>query len=139
MRHIAFLSLVLSISACGDVATPLDPGAEPTPTSNAVSYAADVYPAFEARGCTECHSGNGPGRDDGGLMLDSGSNPVHRELTEEESPNWGELRVNLSDGSASLLLRLPLGEAPHSKIFDSTNDPDYELFLAWILEGAQKN
>lgn len=139
MKRILACLVVVFLPACGDLADSI--GAETTPTANGVSYSADVFPAFERRNCTQCHSGNGPGRDDGGLMLDSGSNPVHRELTEEESPNYMTTRVNLGNASASVLLTMPLGQGPgpHGVFFQSTSDPDYELFLAWILEGAQRN
>lgn len=123
----------LSGVSTADPADPSDP-----PQGSALSYEQDVYPLFESRNCVQCHSGGGPGKDDGGLMLDTGPNPVYRELTEEISPNHGTVRVDLSNPSASLLLALPQGIGPHGVFFQDTSDPDYRTILAWIAAGAPR-
>jgi len=142
MRRATFLVLAVTLAGCGDVTTPsgVDTGSgDPTPTAGSVSFSNDVFPAFERRNCVQCHSGNGPGRDDGGLMLDGGVNPVHREVTQETSPNHDVLRVDVDAPAASLLVVMPLGTGVHGRFFADTSDPDYALFVTWISEGAQKN
>ena len=103
-----------------------------------VSFANDVRPIFEVRGCQNCHSGSGPGRDLGNLTLDGSSNLIHRELTEEEAG-----RVNLEVPEDSLVLTMPSAEDPpdnHPNItFTGPLDPDYLTILVWIREGALEN
>lgn len=103
-----------------------------------VSFANDVVPIFQLRGCESCHSGSGPGRDLGNLTLDGSSNLIHRELVEEEA-----LRVNLEVPEDSLVLRMPSAEDPpdrHPNItFTGPLDPDYLTLLVWIREGALDN
>jgi hypothetical protein len=112
-------------------------GATPLPTN--VSFAQQVLPIFELRGCVACHSGNGPGRDLGNLTLNGSSNLVYRELLEE----FPTRRVNGGDPSASRVLTMPLLESPpdnHPNVtWTSPFDPDYRLILAWIIEGALEN
>ena len=114
-------------------------GAPPLPTG--VSFANDIVTMFDRRGCASCHSGNGPGRDRGGLTLDGGVPKIYAEVTTEISPNDGVTRVNLPDPPSSLILRLPgLPADRHPNItFASDTDPDYLLLLVWIQEGAQDN
>lgn len=104
-----------------------------------VSFGTQITPIFDRRGCVNCHSGNGPGRDLGGLTLDGGNNLIYRELV-EEIPNT---RVNVAMPSTSKVLTMPLLESPpdaHPNVtWTSTSDPDYLLLLAWITEGAQQN
>lgn len=103
-----------------------------------VSYATQVFPIFSARGCVGCHSGNGPGRDLGGLKLDGGANVVYRELVEEDPT-----RVQTATPEASLLLTMPSAESPpdgHPNVtFTGPQDPDYQKILVWIREGAKNN
>ncbi len=116
-------------------------GPPPAPTN--VSFAGDVFPIFSRRGCETCHSGGGIGRDLGNLTLDGSTNLVHRELTEEISPNFGVTRVSLQAPEESLLLTMPSFEAPPdphpNATFISDSDPDYQIILAWIREGARDN
>ena len=108
-----------------------------------VSFSDDIVPIFAMRGCELCHSGNGIGRDLGGLTLDASLNLIHREITEEMSPNHLELRVNIEAPEASLLLTLPSAEDPpdaHPNItFSGPADPDYLKIISWIRAGAPKN
>jgi len=102
-----------------------------------VSFAAQIVPIFKARGCVACHSGNGPGKDLGGLTLEGGS--TYKELVLEK-PNT---RVNVSMPEASLVLTMPSREDPpdaHPNVtFTGPRDPDYLKLLVWIREGALQN
>ena len=108
-----------------------------------VSFSQQVYPIFARRSCDPCHSGGGPGKDLGGLMLDTGVMKVFRELTQELSPNSGTTRVDLKEPVKSLLLTMPLAETPPDKHpvspFASTADLDYQTLLRWIEQGAKQN
>ncbi len=116
---------------------------EPPPVVENVSFARDVVPIFDDRGCVVCHSGGGIGRDQGDLTLGGSANLIHRELTEEISPNAGITRVDRADPEASLVLRMPSFESPpdrHPNVtFIDEYDPDYQILLAWIREGANDN
>jgi hypothetical protein len=108
-----------------------------------VSFANDVRPIFERRGCEICHSGNGIGRDLGNLTLDSADNLIYRELTEEISPNHQVTRIDLENPPGSLVLTMPSPEDPpdaHPNVtFASPADPDYLMLLGWITDGAPQN
>lgn len=112
-------------------------GAPPMGPTN-VSFSQQVFPIFSARGCVGCHSGNGPGRDLGGLKLDGGANVVYRELVMEDPT-----RVVTAMPEKSLLLTMPSAESPpdsHPNVtFTGPQDPDYQKILAWIREGAKDN
>jgi hypothetical protein len=112
-------------------------GAPPNLPTN-ISFAQTVFPIFRDRGCVACHSGGGPGKDLGGLMLDGGVNLAYRELTVENP-----LRVQTGNPEASLLLTMPSAESPpdrHPNItFTGPQDPDYVKILVWIREGAKNN
>jgi hypothetical protein len=108
-----------------------------------VSFRDQVVPIFGStanggRGCEACHSGNGPGKDLGGLTLDGSANLIYKELLEERTT-----RVVLAMPETSLLLRMPSREDPpdrHPNItFTSALDPDYLKLLVWIREGAKDN
>jgi hypothetical protein len=102
-----------------------------------VSFAQQVFPIFTARGCVACHSGNGPGRDLGGLTLDGGANLVFKELTQERLT-----RVVVATPETSTLLTKPLREEPpnhQTATFASPQDPDYAKIFVWIKEGAKDN
>lgn len=112
-------------------------GAPPALPTN-VSFAQQVFPIFTARGCVACHSGNGPGKDLGGLTLDGGANHVHKELTIENP-----LRAKTLMPETSLLLTMPSAESPsdgHPNVtFTGPSDPDYIKILVWLREGAKLN
>ncbi len=116
-------------------------GAPVMPTN--VSFANQVFPIFElvakgGRGCVACHSGNGVGRDLGGLTLDGSANLVYKELREEDPG-----RVLLLMAEKSQLLTYPSREDPpdrHPNVtFTGPLDPDYLKILVWIKEGAKDN
>jgi hypothetical protein len=104
-----------------------------------VSFAAQIVPIFSARGCAACHSGNGPGKDQGGLTLAGSANLIHRELVEERPG----IRVNLAMPEHSLVLTMPSAEDPPDAhptiVFTGPRDPDYLKLLVWIREGAKQN
>lgn len=108
-----------------------------------VSLEDDLMPLFVRRGCETCHSGGGIGRDEGGLTLDGSPKTVFRELTNERSPNYDIIRVDVASPDDSVLLRLPSLENPPDDhpnvVFATPNDPDYQLIRAWIAEGARNN
>ena len=108
-----------------------------------VSFKNQIIPIFGAltdggRGCVACHSGNGEGRDRGGLTLNGGAKPLYDELKIEDP-----LRINLAMPEKSELLTLPSRESPpdrHPNVtFTSARDPDYLKILVWIREGAKEN
>jgi hypothetical protein len=117
-------------------------GANVLPTN--VSFAQQVRPIFELRGCEACHSGAGPGRDLGNLTLDGSTSLIYRELVQEEGLlAAGNNRIDLQMPERSLVLTMPSAENPadrHPNItFGGPNDPDYQLILVWIREGARDN
>ena len=103
-----------------------------------VSFSQQIVPIFDNRGCVACHSGNGPGKDLGGLQLDGGVPKVYSELTVENP-----LRVQVATPEKSLVLTMPSAENPpdaHPNVtFTGPTDPDYETILVWIREGAKNN
>ncbi len=112
-------------------------GAPPALPTN-VSFSQQIFPSFTTRGCIACHSGNGPGKDLGGLTLDGSANLVYKELTQETTT-----RVIVATPEKSLVLTMPSAESPpdaHPNItFTSPQDPDYLKILVWIREGAKQN
>lgn len=136
----ATLAMPSAIIGAGQVtlarATVTDGPPSMLPTN--VSFSQQVFPIFDKRGCVACHSGGGPGKDLGGLMLDSGVQNVYRELTVENA-----LRVQPAMPERSLLLTYPSSEIPpdgHPNVtFAGPQDPDYVKILVWIREGAKNN
>lgn len=104
-----------------------------------VAFAAQVVPIFSARGCVACHSGGGPGKDQGGLTLAGSDNLIYRELVQERPG----IRVNLAMPEHSLVLTMPSAEDPPDAhptiVFTGPRDPDYLKLLVWIREGAKQN
>jgi hypothetical protein len=107
-----------------------------------VSFSQQVRPIFQRRGCENCHSGSGPGRDLGNLTLDGGDALIYRELM-DTAVFAGHKRVDTTVPEMSLVLTMPSAEDPpdhHPNItFTGPNDPDYKLLLVWIREGARQN
>jgi hypothetical protein len=119
--------------------TTITVGGAPQPLPTNVSFSQTVTQIFQTRGCVNCHSGNGPGKDLGNLTLDGGANHIYMELTGTENP----LRVQTANPEKSLVLTMPSAESPpdgHPNItFTSPTDPDYLKLLVWIREGAKQN
>ena len=116
-------------------------GAPVLPTN--VSFRQQVRPIFRlkeqgGRGCEACHSGNGIGKDLGGLTLDAADNLILKELLEEDPA-----RVQRTMAEKSELLTYPSREEPpdrHPNVtFTGPLDPDYLKILVWIKEGAKDN
>lgn len=112
-------------------------GAPPALPTN-ISFSQQVFPIFDTRGCVACHSGNGPGKDLGGLTLDGSANLVFKELTQENP-----LRAKTLMPETSLVLTMPSAESPsdgHPNVtFTGPSDPDYIKILVWLREGAKSN
>jgi hypothetical protein len=116
-------------------------GAPTLPTN--VSFSQQIVPIFalppQGRGCVGCHSGGGPGKDQGGLNLGGGVNLSYTELVEER-PN---VRVNVAMPELSKVLTMPSRESPPdahpNTTFTGATDPDYLKIMVWIREGAKKN
>jgi hypothetical protein len=138
----ATVTLAMASSAVGNGAVTIayvkvtDGAPSPMPTN--VSFTQQVFPIFSNRGCVGCHSGGGPGKDLGGLMLDGGASLAYRELTQENP-----LRANTATPEKSLMLTMPSAESPpdgHPNVtFTGPQDPDYIKILAWLREGAKQN
>jgi len=133
----ATVTLSMDAEPVGAAQLTLAHGAPPALPTN-VSFANQVVPIFTSRGCVGCHSGNGPGKDLGGLQLDGGVPKIYSELTVENP-----LRVQVATPEKSLVLTMPSAENPpdaHPNVtFTSSSDPDYEKILVWIREGAKNN
>jgi hypothetical protein len=99
------------------------------------SFVGGVLPLFTRLGCNQgaCH-GKGAGQNGFRLSL-RGYAPEwdHAWLTRE----FDNRRINRTDPEASLLLRKPLGVAPHEggKLFDR-GSRGYQLLLDWIRAGT---
>jgi hypothetical protein len=111
-------------------------GARVLPTN--VSFATQIVPIFQNRGCQACHSGGGIGKDLGGLTLDGPASKIYKELVEERPT-----RVRVATPETSLVLTMPSRESPadaHPNVtFTGPQDPDYLKLLVWIREGAKLN
>jgi len=81
-------------------------GALVLPTN--VLFAAQIVPIFSSRGCQACHSGNGIGKDLGGLTLDGSANLIYKELVLERP----DTRVRVPAPETSLVLTMPSRESP---------------------------
>jgi hypothetical protein len=108
-----------------------------------VSFANQVVPIFEKRGCAACHSGSGPGKDLAGLTLDGSQNLVFKNLMNPATTSTTYPRVDLTTPEKSLVLTMPSAESPpdaHPNVtFTGPADPDYLMILVWIREGAKQN
>jgi len=108
-----------------------------------VSLSNDILNIFEARGCVDCHTRDGIGKDLGGLSLDGGTAHILSELTQDPSPRTGQPRVNTATPEASLVLTRPSAEYPADvhpyTTFNGYLDPDYLKILSWIYSGPADN
>jgi hypothetical protein len=125
------VALLRLLASPGELALPTD-----------VALENDIVPIFEARGCTECHTKNGEGKQLGGLSLEGDANHVRQELMLEVSPRTGIVRVNTAAPRNSLLLTRPNAEFPPDvhpyTTFNGVLDEDYLKILSWIQAGASK-
>jgi hypothetical protein len=129
------------VATLGAVSAVADAMAPPAPKN--VSFANQVVPIFAKRGCVNCHSGNGPGRDLGSLTLDASIVTDYNNVVTNISPTYKTTRVNLKEPAKSLILTMPSYENPPDPhptvVFPSTADVDYQTILVWITEGAKDN
>ncbi len=101
----------------------------------APSYLNDVTPIFTRQGCNQgaCH-GKGAGQNGFRLSL-RGYDPLsdHRWITRE----FNGRRIEGASPEMSLLLRKPLGHAPHEggRVF-RTDSREYRVLLDWLKTGS---
>ena len=112
-------------------------GAPPAMPTN-VSFSTQVFPIFSARGCVACHSGGGPGKDLGGLMLDGGANLAYKELDDGESAARAEGDAGEEPRAHDAVGGEPVGCTSERDVH-WPQDPDYLKILVWIREGAKQN
>jgi mono/diheme cytochrome c family protein len=122
-------------------------GAQPPPDPVVqADFVADVYPVFQApdvqnnpygRDCAGCHDSADP---DGGLDLygDGQAGTVYQTLA-----NYGYYDINYPDQSK--ILKYPYcgptncqaeGITHPVQVFAATDDPGYQIILAWVTTGA---
>ena len=99
------------------------------------SFLNDVVPIFTRQGCNQgaCH-GKGVGQNGFRLSLRGYAPEMdHRSITRE----FNGRRVERAAPEMSLLLRKPVGDAPHEggKVF-SRDSREYRVLLDWIRAGA---
>jgi hypothetical protein len=100
------------------------------------SYQRHISAIFSKLGCNggTCH---GAVKGQGGFRLSlfgADPNGDHERLLRE----FGGRRINLTDASASLLLRKPTGQAEHGGGVRLRPDtPEYEVLRKWIAAGAK--
>ncbi|HTR52285.1 MAG TPA: hypothetical protein VMJ10_16335 [Kofleriaceae bacterium] len=99
------------------------------------SFATDIYPKLQSAGngglgCANCHTAGGPGEV---LKYDDPEATVYANIMAANV-------VNTTTPASSLILVNPLyppsNGHPNASFLDVT-DPNYELFLAWITQGAK--
>lgn len=114
-------------------------------------FAIDIYPLFDTYGCTGdgCHSNGGPpGAVRAGFTADWSLTP--REVWEQlvgpgtECPDPGNpVRICTNDPESSLFIQRPLTDPVGMPdvhpvdIFNSIEDPQVQVMLEWIEQGAQ--
>ena len=102
----------------------------------AVDFVRDVGPVLSQLGCNQgtCH-GAQKGKNGFRLSL-RGYDPVFdvRALTDDLAAR----RINLASPDASLMLRKPLGLAPHEGgVLISQGDPYHSVLRRWIADGSE--
>jgi len=133
----------------------VEQGANP-PANEPVDFATQVYPIFTERGCITCHTACESGMPGPGCVLDSesmsvwsdwnlGPNEVYQNLTAPgtncDDPDNDPLRVCVNAPSSSLFVVRPLAGVPVNdphpvEIFATEDDPDLQLIINWISQGA---
>jgi len=99
------------------------------------SFLNDVVPIFTRQGCNQgaCH-GKGAGQNGFRLSLRGyAPDADHRSITRE----FNGRRLEMADPEASLMLRKPIGSAPHEggRVFGA-DSREYKVLLDWIKAGA---
>jgi hypothetical protein len=119
-----------------------NPPATPPPVLKNISFNTQVLPIFAKRTCETCHTEDGIGKDLGDFAMDGGGQHIYKEIAMETSPTLKTTRVNLAAPEKSAILTYPLFETPANHPvapFATTADPDYQILLTWIKEGAKLN
>jgi len=136
MQGVETIALLCAVAGCGtDVTPPTPPGGGQRLELSAERFAAEVEPVLMARGCDaggDCHGG--------GIRGTFELSPASAKDVEFDFEQ-ARLQVRPTDRAESPLLTKPLAEplggAPHSyEPFTSTDDPDYQVILAWINAGV---
>jgi hypothetical protein len=136
-RGMAFVALSAlaagGVAACNSPESPEPPGGGPVFELDPIAFEANVAPLLSSYGCDNlsCHGGGIRGT----FEL---SPPEAKDL--EFDFEQASLQVWPHDLAHSPLLQKPLaddgGTAPHSyEPFATSDDPDYQTILAWILAG----
>jgi hypothetical protein len=131
-----------TVSPGGTTPAPSNPPATPPPVLKDISFSTQVLPIFTKRTCEGCHTEDGIGKDLGDFAMDGGAQHIYKEIAMEVSPTLKTPRVNLTAPEKSAILSYPLFETPANHPvapFASTADPDYQILLTWIKEGARLN
>lgn len=126
----------------GTPVTPPPPPPPPPPQN--IDFDTQVYPIFlpvnqGGYGCQGCHTDQ-YGAPSGGLNLYGSPEVAYQSLNPAQYPQ----RVNLANPAASYLLVRPLYEIDGNQdhpiyAFSDTTNTSYQLLLAWIQGGAQRN
>ena len=124
-----FLSTMFFIAACDDQGDPIIAPSTPA-VVDSVSFATDITPIFNSKGCAGCHGGSG------GLFVlpyasllsgTSSNGPVIIVGDGEGSKLVKKLR-----GTAGFGDRMPQGSA-------ALSEADIQKFVQWINQGAKNN
>lgn len=109
-----------------------------------VQFTDDIYPLFTKHGCVGCHTAGGPAGasslDLSVAVADVYGNLIAPGTTCPDVAN--PLRVCTDNPAISKLVTFPLTDTPASidnhpvDAFGTINDPDLQLILQWISQGA---
>ncbi len=133
----------------------VEQGANP-PANLPVDFTTQIYPIFTNRGCVACHTACTSPMPGAGCKLDDATmtywsdwnlapNLVYDNLTGPGTncadPQNDPLRVCVNAPESSLFVVRPLAGVPPGdphpvEIFPSENDPDLQLIINWISQGA---
>jgi hypothetical protein len=123
-----FLSTMFFIAACDDQGDPIIAPGTPA-VVDSVSFANDITPIFNSKGCAGCHGGSG------GLtvlpytsLLSGGSHGAVITVGNGE----GSILVKKLRGTAGFGDRMPQGSA-------ALSEADIQKFVQWINQGAKNN
>lgn len=132
----------LALTAVPETGRDVEP---PPPVVQDVDFDTQVYPLLLSvneggLGCTGCHTNLGGASPAGGMNLYGGPDVAYQSLDPVRYPG----RVNVQSPEQSRLLTKPLYEADGVQdhpifAFLGTNDPQYQIVLSWIRDGANRD